>query len=864
LSNNAEIGLYRQTLISTSHLYIKHTMKKVTYTTLTIIAFIAIIFQFSKNAENTVYPRPIDTKIVEDENESSLERKKWIEKMHKAAPETNWRAMDIATRLKKAKTLSQNNTLKNTNLNIANGDLVGDWREVGSENLAGRTICVEYDAINDSIYCASAGGNIWKASKIGTNWRCLNNNFKISNIGMIRKIPNNGNYRLLVSSEAWSVPSFWYSDDDGQTWNSSAGLSSIADWGTVVRSVVANDANRTIYLLAFEWDYSAWEEVTCLYVSVDKGISFTKKITYPSSTYGYKSRIDIWTAPEGNSTVYMVQNDSIFYIDNTFSPVLINNLPVSNTGSLLLSGTEINNQTYLYIADYENDNANFYKSADAGVTWETKGSAATNPFRRTSFSVSQKNADILYYGGMECYVTSNSANSWSKVNNWGDYYTDIVNKLHADIPSINSYIDASGNEFEYINTDGGTYISYNNLQTVNNISTTNLNISQYYSVYSHRTESQYIFAGAQDQGYQLCDDNDDLGTENFTQIVSGDYGHIVSGNGGNSIWMVYPGYAVYYPNAVTNPTSSVWWTFTCSGQFWIPPLMEDPNDNNKVYLGGGTTSSGTHLFHLTSTGSAITTNEESFDFSGNSNASAISAMAYSPINSDYRYVMNGEGDFFTSTDGGNTWTETTGFDGPNGNYLYGAKIVPSQTELGKVYVAGSGYSNSPVYISTDNGTSFSSLNTGLPNTMVYNMAITTDDKYLFAATDVGPYVFISENNQWYDLSEGFAPDQTYWAVDYLPLTKTVRFGTYGRGIWDFVIDDNATLVNKITDNKLLIYPNPTSKILNIENNTDEVSIYNLSGKLMIKTNSNKTDVSRWDNGVYIIKTKGFIEKFVKM
>ena len=835
-------------------------MRKITFTTVLVVILITILFQIPKTK---IAPKPIDTKIVNEENENNQERKEWIEKMHKTAPGINWRTLDVAARIKKAEKISNNNVLKNANLDIANGDLIGDWREVGSKNLAGRTHYVEYDTVEDSIYCATAGGNIWKASKDGTNWRCLNNNFKIPNIGMLRKIPNNGSYRLLVSSEEWDVPGFWYSDDDGETWNSSTGLSSIADWGGVVRTVVANDAERTIYLLAFEWDYSAWEEATCLYVSEDKGVSFTKKITYPSSVYGYKSRIDIWTALEGDPTTYMVQNDSVFYIDNTFSPIFINNIPLSGTGSLLLAGSEINSQTYLYVAEYENENAIFYKSADAGLTWTPKGSAATNPFRRGSFSVSQKNADILYYGGMECYISNNSATSWTKVNEWGDYYGDVVNKLHADIPSINSFIDENNNEVVYINTDGGTYISYDNLQNVNNISTINLNISQYYSVYSHKSESQYIFAGSQDQGYQFCNNNDDSGTENLTQIVSGDYGHIVSGDGGNSVWMVYPGYAIYYPNAITSPTSSNWWTFNCSGQFWIPPLMEDPNYPNKVYLGGGTTTSATHLFHLTSSGSSVSVDEESFDFSGNSNAEAISAMAYSPINTNYRYVMNGEGDFFASTDGGLNWTETTGFNGPNGNYLYGAKIVPSQTELGKVYVAGSGYSNSPVFVSTDNGASFSSLNSGLPNTMVYDMAITPDDEYLFAATEIGPYVYIAANNHWYDLSEGFAPDQIYWAVDYTPLTKTARFGTYGRGIWDFVIDDTATTVKNLNNNKLSIYPNPTSKMLNIENNTDEISIYNLSGKLMIKTYNNNIDVSDWNNGVYVIKTKDFVEKFIK-
>ena len=39
-----------------------------------------------------------------------------------------------------------------------------------------------------------------------------------------------------------------------------------------------------------------------------------------------------------------------------------------------------------------------------------------------------------------------------------------------------------------------------------------------------------------------------------------------------------------------------------------------------------------------------------------------------------------------------------------------------------------------------------------------------------------------------------APDQTYWSVEYIPELLTARFGTYGRGIWDFKMDENYNLM----------------------------------------------------------------------
>jgi hypothetical protein len=120
-----------------------------------------------------------------------------------------------------------------------------------------------------------------------------------------------------------------------------------------------------------------------------------------------------------------------------------------------------------------------------------------------------------------------------------------------------------------------------------------------------------------------------------------------------------------------------------------------------------------------------------------------------------------------------------------------------------VIIGGSGYSNPPVYISYDHGASFVPLNDGLPNTLVFELAGTPDDKYFFAATEVGPYVYIAEDEEWIDLAGISAPDQTYWSVEYIPELHTARFGTYGRGIWDFIIDDESIILGDINQDGIV-------------------------------------------------------------
>jgi hypothetical protein len=84
---------------------------------------------------------------------------------------------------------------------------------------------------------------------------------------------------------------------------------------------------------------------------------------------------------------------------------------------------------------------------------------------------------------------------------------------------------------------------------------------------------------------------------------------------------------------------------------------------------------------------------------------------------------------------------------------------------------------------------------------------------MFAATQVGPYLYIKNHDKWYPMSGLETPDQSYWSVNYIPETKTARFATYGRGIWDFKI---SQLLTDVKDNNMnfepsaVVSPNPAS------------------------------------------------------
>ena len=230
------------------------------------------------------------------------------------------------------------------------------------------------------------------------------------------------------------------------------------------------------------------------------------------------------------------------------------------------------------------------------------------------------------------------------------------------------------------------------------------------------------------------------------------------------------------------------WDFQGSGYLWLPPIMNDPDQPNIVYIGGGGINSQNHMVKVTYGMGGMYAEDLEYSFD-----SKISAMAYSPISNNNWYVSTEDGHFFYSDDSGVSFTETSNFSGPESHYFYGSSILPSPINSERIYIGGSGYSNPGIYLSQDGGATFESFDQGLPNTLVYGLACLPDESMIFAATEVGPYCFSFEDGNWEDMSNDAAPEQVYWSVEYIHEIKTVRFGTYGRGIWDYTFDYNPIL-----------------------------------------------------------------------
>ncbi len=812
--------------------------------------------QFLPYNGKTIVMQKKEHEGMHDEREELRERLEWFEKMHRAAPGVDWRSIDTETRRVRQEMLLK--ALKNGRLSgdeFAGGKVEGDWREKGSQNCSGRVLLAELDVKNNVLYCASDGGNFWKGTPKGKNWKVLNDKQRFYGICLLKRVEEGGK-PVFIMAENRNV---YRSTDDCATWQPAKGIDGMKDGGSIQKAVIHSNG-KNIAVVAFEWNAVSGSGRTALYYSTDAGINFKKVSTSFNNPYAYGQNHDLWTDYYSNTPIYYINDGKVMTLDETTgTPADLSTITGAPKGTNMLTGAKKGDKTTIYAYA----NATIYRSEDAGLTWELRSKTGRYPFFKTSFSCSYEDPNFLFFGDIECWKSKDAAKTWNKQNEWYDYYDNIKGTLHADIPGVFPFKRADGKEIHYVCTDGGIYYSENGLQTVENIALDGLNISQYYSVYTNQNDSNYVYLGAQDQGFQRCQ-NDSGNVLSFDQIFSGDYGHLSSSDGGKSLWAVYPGSAVYLGNAQTGPPTGSW-DFKGTMSAWIPFLMPNPTNNKQAFLAGGSLTNGgkdSKIIKLTASGGSINATAMSFDFKKASEGD-VSAIAYDPNNLNTWYAITSNGRFFVSKDKGSNWQESSsGFSGPSPHYLYGSDIYVSKLDSGTVYVCGSGYSNAPVFVSKDYGQTFTDISAGLPSTHVYAITANTDETLLFAATEVGPFMYVVEDDMWYDLVGSGAPDQVYWAVEFLHTSQTVRFATYGRGAWDFKIKrqpkrkvkddgdtDPPTAINE--QNRLQaqvsVFPNPATQgatlairlpaaALNGTPNLKKAYLKDASGRLLAELN----------------------------
>ncbi|MBU1947834.1 MAG: hypothetical protein KJ927_03895, partial [Candidatus Eisenbacteria bacterium] len=709
------------------------------------------------------------------------------------------------------------------------------WKEIGSVNQAGRTHAAAPSSDGASLYIGANHGGIWKGTIDGRDWVALSDGLGMGSNQILVVPPGYGPlepeivFTLRPGFASYgNEGTIHASSNGGQTWFVPEG---VPDDIYESRRIVHDPSHpRTVYYLSRSRQYldgGGYDYGFIISRSTDGGLTFEKRIVFPANP-----RCDLWIDRVAGGPIYVMAGGTIYRSDDQAASFQeVGTASTATVADVVLTGSEAG-APHFYAALQEGGQWKLYRSSNAGQSWAWKHDI--DDFWETLLA-SITDPNLVFYAGVECWRSTSGGSAFNKVNNWYDYYGNPEGKLHADLPGMNAYM-VGGQEAIYFNTDGGTFVSYDGGITIHNVSLWGLGVSQYYDTFTSQNDPYLIVAGAQDQGYQQSYHGSRGALIPFNQLISGDYGHLASTiRDHNWLYSVYPGFILIQKNE-TAPQYLFQLDFPTQSCSWMPSLTADPFDAEAFYFCGD------HLWHCKRIENNYTYEmiEGSQDFSS---GGFLTGLAISTADSEYWYGVTNDGKMWFSHNAGLSWTQSD--HGPGSQYFYGTSIVASPGDRELAYAGGSGYLGHPIWRTTDGGLTWEPFSDGLPFTLVLELALGDDaGETPYAACEAGPYRYEAGAAQWVSILGTEAPLTCYWCVEWVPEIGVMRFGTYGRGIWDFWVPPASSSVdernpggypNETFHSRLVCSPNPAHGPIEIRYRTAtagkvRVELFDISGR----------------------------------
>ncbi len=728
------------------------------------------------------HPGPTEHFLEDDAEESNREqREAWIEEMHRAAPGVDWRSVEKA----------------NAKGEMARREFLPRaaptrrWSEVGSRNQAGRMMCAmlgpdQGGGLGRKLYAGSHLGGLWRANADGTDWEPLGDNL----YGGVHELlvtsgANPGDPDIVLAAS--STNDVYVTNDLGDTWFTPPGLENV----TSVRAVgmIYGGAVDEMLVYGTNWVSGVGYRSSVL-GSVDRGQTFQLRSYFDSNWSGW-----MWLPSDATASdsIYVLHRGSCYQsVDKGFSFSKIADIATTASAGVLAGSDSGGPHLYaaLNVGGWQ-----LHRSTNGGTGFSF---ANTLSDFWSVMMASPKNPDVVIYGGVEAWRSNDQGATFNQINTWGEYYGNPTSKLHADMMGFHAYWnpDDPTKTIMYFSTDGGLYRSLNQGNNVLNLSLSGLGVSQYYSTLSSTVNPDHIQAGAQDQGYQRGVLEECFGfgpSTDFDQIISGDYGHLTSSDGSHDVvFSTYPGFVLIMEGENNQTYLSKDFPVNADN-LWLPPVVADPLDKNDYFFCGN------KLWHAERSGNSWTYSEHSARNFGSGSGTYLTRLAFAPSDSNRAYAVNDAGTLYYSTDGAVTWT-VSGSSAPPEHYFYGNALDVHPTNPLEAYVGGSGYSSAGVRRTIDGGVTWTAIDAGLPDTMIYDVAYNQDGSAVYAATEVGAYRLDSGFSSWTNIMESHTPITTYWSVEAVPHTTIMRFGTYGRGIWDYEAGEARRILFSVDKN----------------------------------------------------------------
>ncbi|MEP7323102.1 MAG: fibronectin type III domain-containing protein, partial [Saprospiraceae bacterium] len=639
------------------------------------------------------------------------------------------------------------------------------------------------DATRKTVWVGGIDGGLWKTNNITLSpaaWTPINDFFGNLSIASICQDPTNFNVMYFgtgekaINADGVRGAGIWRSTDHGLSWSVMTGSESFWNVSKVVCDNSGNlyvGCNTTLNnagLQRFTKASSTWTNITPSGLDPripDIELSSTGRLHI---TCGYYNTVT-------GSAGYRYTDNPATVTSTTWTAPAVSFSPVNINVDLASNGNTI----YALPSNTSYEVSTIYKSTNGGANWSATGTTPAftsgQGWYCMAVAVDPNNANNVIVGSLDCYKSTNGGTSWTKISNWvgttGQY-------VHAD----QQIITWNANNQVLIGCDGGIHYSANGGTTISDRNT-GLRIKQFYSVALHPTSTNYMLAGAQDNGtHQL----NTAGLGSSVEVTGGDGAFVkIDQDQPQYQWGAY----VYSQYRRSTNSGGSWSSinFSSSAGRFINPFDYD-NVNNNLYA---SYSANTYFRWSAATTSSTGT---SIAFPA-LNTGTVSAVKVSPYSSNTVYFGGG---LRNSTVLPTLYKVTNAHATPTytniiGNITAVAATNISSIELGttenNIIVAFSNYGINNVWVTNNGGTSWTTIDNNLPDMPVrWAMFYPGNNTKAIIATETGVWQtsLINGGLTVWDAEPGF-PNVRVDMLQYRASDGLLAAATHGRGIFTAVV-----------------------------------------------------------------------------
>ncbi len=690
-------------------------------------------------------------------------------------------------------------------------------RQIGPAAMSGRISCL--DAVGSDfriVYVGSASGGIWKSKNAGTTFKPVFDDH-CQSIGTITIDQQHPDTVWAGTGETWVRNSVSVGDGIYRTVNGGDKWEKMGLENTerIARILIHPTDPNVVYVAAMGHLWNSDPE-RGVYKTTDGGASW-QKVLYVDENSGcsdlamdpenpdiliagmWDHRRAPWFFRSGGpgSGLYRSTNGG-----RDWSKIG-KGIPSGTLGRISLAFSPASPR--ILWALIEAEKSGLYRSVDKGESWELLNDdpvMGERPFYFSLIVPDPADSNRIYKPGFSLNVSIDGGKRFSSPFVEGG-------NVHGDFHPM--WIDPHDNDFIYMGTDGGLYISQDRGNTWRFIR--NLPVSQFYHVSVDGRIPYNVYGGLQDNGSWMGPSRSAGGISNndWINVGFGDgFQVLVDPVDDHILYWQYQGGNIKRMYRDTREIKDIK-PYPAEGSAdlrynWNTPLVSGPA-SHALYVGSQ------YLYRSTDQGDSwdmispdLTTNDPqklqqeqtgglTIDNSSAENHCTIYAISESPLDSNLIWAGTDDGNLQVTQNGGETWVNVSARipDLPAGTWCSG--IEAGHSDRKRVYAVFDGHRNGDmrpyIYTSGDLGLSWKSLADASVKGHCY---VIKEDPVspdlLFLGTESGLFISIDQGNSWTHFTSKL-PSVPVMDMVIHPTEHDLVLATHGRGI--MIIDDLTPL-----------------------------------------------------------------------